>query len=213
MGLLDSRHRAVERLGREVADCQHLGARQSRGTKQFFRRCQNLFRAGKTGDQPSAGAKAPPVLGKQRFYARGDDCGDLAVELLIDDRLQQRLEDALRGLLLQAAFAGSNDDPRQPAVGPRKMFQGGGVIEFSWHNAVASSQLSVASCRLPEVGVEQPLYRCHPERSTRPPSADPCGVEGPAVRWCGPVAEKKRRSLDSGRAARPSLGMINTTSC
>jgi hypothetical protein len=34
---------------------------------------------------------------------------------------------------LQAAFAGANDDPRQPAIGPRKMFQSGGVVEFSGH--------------------------------------------------------------------------------
>ena len=107
MGLLHRRHRAVERLGGEIANGQHLGARQPRRAQQFFRRRQNLLGRGKAVDQSAAGANALGVLGEQRLHARGDGGRNFAVELLIDDRLQQRLEDALRGFLLQAACAAS----------------------------------------------------------------------------------------------------------
>src|ERR1019366_9092900 len=39
------------------------------------------------------------------------------------------------------------------------------------------------------------LYRCHPERSTRPPLADACGVEGPTVHRVSHVVENNRRSF------------------
>ena len=38
-------HGAVERLGRQVANRQHLGLRQSRRTQQLGRRRQHLFRS------------------------------------------------------------------------------------------------------------------------------------------------------------------------
>src|ERR1019366_8749577 len=114
----------------------------------------------KTGDQSSAGAKPLGIFGEQRLHARGEGGRNGAVELLVDHRLQQRLEDALRGFLLQAAFTRANDDPRQPAIGPRKMFQGGGVVEFSWHNAVASCQWSVVGCRLLTTGYWQLAAGC-----------------------------------------------------
>ena len=73
------------------------------------------------------------VLGEERLHAAEDGGRDLAVELLIDDGFQQRLEDALRGLHLQAARAGFDDDAGQLAVDAREVFAGGGVIEFLGH--------------------------------------------------------------------------------
>ena len=73
------------------------------------------------------------VVGKQRLHATEDGRGDFAVELLIDDGLQQRLEDALRGFHLQAALAGLGDDARQLAVDARQVREGGGVVEFLGH--------------------------------------------------------------------------------
>jgi hypothetical protein len=73
------------------------------------------------------------VLGEQRLHASRDGGRDLAVELLVNDGLQQGVEDALRGLLLQIAGAGARDDAGEFAVNAGKMFAGGGVIEFLGH--------------------------------------------------------------------------------
>ena len=108
----------------------------------FFRRSQNLLGRREAVDQPAASADAPGVLREQRFHPAGDGGRNFSVELLINDGLQQRLEDALRGFLLHMAGAIAGDDARQVPVDAGEVFTGGSVIEFH------EKQLSVVSCQL-----------------------------------------------------------------
>ena len=59
-----------------------------------------MLRSREAVDQPAARANAFGVLWKQRLDSAGNGRGDFAVELLVDDRFQQRLENTLRGFRL-----------------------------------------------------------------------------------------------------------------
>ena len=73
------------------------------------------------------------VLGKQRLDPPGNRCGHLAVQLLVDNRLQQSFKYALHSLGPQRERARLDDNARQLAIHARQVRKGFGVIEFLCH--------------------------------------------------------------------------------
>src|SRR6185437_5611601 len=94
----------------EVLDGQYLCPRQAAAAQMLIRRLQDM-------------ARREAVLGarEQRFDAAVDGCRGLVRELLVDDRLGERAEQAARGFELHRERADGSDDRSERRIGGLEM--------------------------------------------------------------------------------------------
>ncbi len=100
----EGRDGTVERLGSEIADGEGLGVREAGDAKLLVRRVEELLRVG-------MGETERKIEGREAFdETLMDGGGGFAVELLIDDGLEQGLEGRLAAGELHGEWAGALDE-------------------------------------------------------------------------------------------------------
>ena len=108
-------HGAIERLGGEIAHCLDLVAGDAGGAQRLVGRVEQQLRRG--------------VAAEEFAHAPMDGGRGFAVQLLVEDRFEQRLEGRRRRIEAQFEFADFVDESAQLWIGGSQMRDGFGRIE------------------------------------------------------------------------------------